>query len=143
MGIELIVGIASAVIGGISAIAQGNAAAASAREQREARRIQSAQNQVRSREDRRQRIREERIRRAQILQSSQNQGTSRSSGEVGAIGALSTNLAGLIGTSLGESAANRGINAATQRAADAEARGNAAAAWGDLGQSFLKGINSF
>lgn len=142
MGLELALGALSLVVGIAGGIAQSNAAASAAREQREARNISSAQDRVRSMEDRRTRVREERIRRARIIAQSENTGTGDSSGAIGAVGALSTNLAGLIGTSLGESRANTAINNATQRAADASSRANEIGAWTNTIQRGIGGFQS-
>lgn len=142
MGLELIIGGISALVGVVGAVAQANAASNAASAQREASAIQGAQNQVQGAQSRRQRVREARIRRAQILAASENQGTSSSSGEVGAIGALNTNLSGLIGTSLGESNAAAGINRNTQRAADFTSQGNTIGAWTNAIQSGLGGFSS-
>src|SRR5690606_30643696 len=115
MGIELILGGVSALVGVVGAVTSAGAARDAAAAQRESRDIGAAQQRVENLESRRQRVREERVRRAQILASSENVGTSRSSGEVGAIGALSTNLSGLFGQSLGRSAAAEGMNTQDQR----------------------------
>lgn len=142
MGIELIFGAISAVVGIAGAVMQAGAASEAAAAQRESRDIGAAQQKVNSQEDRRQRIREERIRRARILAASENVGTSRSSGEVGAIGALSTNLAGLFGQSMGQSKSNEGMNAADQRSADAINSGNMIGAFTGAIQSGIGGFAS-
>lgn len=142
MGLELIIGGISALVGVVGAVAQANAASAAAGAQKEASAIQGAQNQVQGTQSRRQRIREGRIRRAQIIAASENQGTSASSGQLGAVGALETNLSGLIGTSLGESKANDGINRNTQRAADFTSQSNTIGAWTNVIQSGLGGFSS-
>lgn len=142
MGIELIIGGLSALVSVIGGIAQANAAGAAAAQEREARAIQGAQQQTAGAESRRQRIREERIRRAMILASSENQGTGGSSGQVGAVGALSTNLQGLIGSSLGESKANQGVNNRLQSAADFTSQANTIGAWTNTIQAGLGGFQS-
>lgn len=129
MGISLVVGLLSAAAGVAGAVIQAKAAKESAAAQREANEVQSSQQKVESRESRRSVLRKERIQRKAILAQSQNEGVSGSSGEVGAIGALNTNLAGKFGQSLGQGKANEGINAANQRAADAQAKGAAGAAF--------------
>lgn len=140
MGIAELIGGISAIVGVIGGIASANAAGASAAAQREARAIEGAQNQVAGAQSRRQRIREERIRRAQILAGSQNQGSGSSSGELGAIGALQTNLAGLVGTSLGESRAAQGINNNMQRAADFASQSDMISSWTN---TFQRGFGGF
>lgn len=156
MGLELILGGVGALVGIFGAIGQMNAAseaAAAQREaagqQREARAIEGAANQNSATDSRRQRVREARIRRAQIIAASENAGTSKSSGQVGAVGALSTNLAGMLGTSLGESAAAQGINDKNQSAADfigkanqAQANGAAIGAWTGAIQQGIGGFAS-
>jgi len=142
MGISLIFGAISAVVGIVGAIGQANAASEAAAAQRESRDINAAQNKVNARDDRRSRIREERIRRARIQSAAENVGTSRSSGEVGAIGALSTNLAGLFGQSYGQSNSNAGMNAADQRSADAINSGNMIGAFTGAIQSGISGFSS-
>lgn len=142
MGIELIIGGLSAIVGIVGGIAQAGAMSAAASREKEARAIQGAQQQTAGSESRRAKIREERIRRAMLLASSENQGTSGSSGEIGAVGALSTNLAGLIGSSLGESKANAGVNRNLQGAADATARANTIGAWTNTIQTGLSGFQS-
>jgi hypothetical protein len=142
MGIELIVAGLSALVGVVGGIAQANAASAAAGQEREARNIQTAQQKTAGIESRRQRIREERIRRAQIIAASENQGTSNSSGQVGAVGALSTNLSGLIGSSLGESKANQAVSDRLQNAADFTAQGNTMGAWTNTIQQGLGGFQS-
>jgi hypothetical protein len=74
------------------------------RAQKEGEKIQSetrAQNQAAAAAERRAQIREERVRRGRIMQSAENTGTAGSSGEFGALGALSTGLGVNIGTNLG------------------------------------------
>lgn len=142
MGLSLIFGAISAVVGIVGAIGQANAASQAAAAQRESRDIGSAQNKINAQNDRRARVREERVRRARIQAAAQNVGTSRSSGEVGAIGALSTNLAGLFGQSYGQSKANEGMNAADQKAADAINSGNMIGAFTGAIQSGISGFSS-
>lgn len=142
MGIGLVIGGLSAIASVIGGIAQANAVSAAAAQEREARAIQSAQQQTASAESRRQRIREERMRRAMIMASAENQGTSSSSGAVGAVGALSTNLAGLIGSSLGESKANSAINKRMQSAADYTSQANSIGAWTGVVKSGFGGFQS-
>lgn len=142
MGIELVIGGLSAIASVIGGIAQANATAAAAAQEREARSIQAARQQTASAESRRQRIREERMRRAMILAAAENQGTSSSSGAVGAVGALSTNLAGLIGSSLGEGKANAAVNRRMQSAADYTSQANSIAGWTNTIQSGLGGFQS-
>lgn len=142
MGIDVVLAGLSAVVGVIGGVMQANATADAANAQRESNAVQAAQTEVQGIESRRQRIREQRVRRAQIIAASENQGVSASSGAVGAVGALSTNLAGLIGNSLGESRANAGINRSNQRAADATASANMIGAWTNTIQQGIGGFAS-
>lgn len=142
MGIKLIIGAISAVVGVVGSVMQAGAAREAAAAQRESRDIGAAQQRVENLESRRQKVREERVRRAQILAGAENVGTARSSGEVGAIGALSTNLSGLFGQSLGRSAAAEGMNTQDQRAADANQRANTIGAWTNTIQSGISGFSS-
>lgn len=120
MGIELALIGLSVAIGAVGTVATINASNQAAKAQKEARNIQTAQQKNEAAVSRRQAIREDRIRRARILAAAENSGTGASSGSVGAIGALDTNLSGLLGASLGQSKANAGINKQLQKGADAE-----------------------
>lgn len=140
MGIGLILAGISAVVGVVGGIAQASAASRAAAAEREANAVSGAQQEVASRESRRQRVREERIRRAQILAGAENTGTNASSGALGATGALASNLGGIFAQSRGESAANRGINANLQRAADFTSRANTI---GTLTNTVQQGIGGF
>lgn len=137
MGIEIIVGLLSAVATVVGAVAQANAAKEAAAAQRESNEISGAQQKVNSTESKRSKVRETRVRRAQILAQSENVGVADSSGEVGAIGALNTNLSGVFGQSAGQSNSNEGINTQNQKAADAQSRGAAIGAFTGAVQSGL------
>lgn len=108
MGIETIVAVASLAVGTASAVsanearneAEFNAKQAADRDKL-ARGEQKAGNAQQTAMERRQQVREERVRRAKLLQSSTNTGTAGSSGEIGATGALATNLNSNIGQNLG------------------------------------------
>lgn len=154
MGLELILGGISAVLGIFSGMAQASAAEAqanatrqAAEAQKEANNIEAAQQDVVSRESRRQRVREERVRRARIIAASENTGTTGSSGQIGAVGALSSNLGGVFAGSRGQSAANKGINTNLQRAADFQAEANAigaqAQATSAMFGAFQSGLSGF
>src|SRR5690606_1636712 len=79
---------------------------------------------------------EERVRRARILQSAENTGVEGSSGEIGALGALSTNLGANLGFNASRLASSNRISAASQAAADytSDANQNLANAnmWGQV-----------
>lgn len=142
MGVELIIPVLSAVIGAVGTVATISASNKAAKAQKEARNIQSAQQKNESAASRRQAIREDRIRRARILAASENTGTGASSGAMGAIGALDTNLSGLLGASLGESKANSAISGQLQIGADFEQQANNIGALTGMFQSGLSGFQS-
>ena len=98
------------------------------KEQRRAGNEQRAQNKAESMRERRNQIREQRIREAAILQSSQASGTTGSSGEIGALGNISTNLADNISTNIGRLQTAQNISIFQQRAADAMNRAETARA---------------
>lgn len=79
---------------------------------------QRAQNAAQAAQERRQQVREERVRRARILQSAEGTGVEGSSGEFGAIGALSTNLSSNVGSNLGRIAASDRTSTYAQNAAN-------------------------
>lgn len=123
MGIEI--GIISMIIAGVSAvtgivgnIAAANASAQAADAQKSANAVTNAQSQVNQINSRRQAIREERVRRAKIVQASTNTGTNFSSGALGAVGDLTTNLAEANSSSLGITNSNNAINSFNQQAQD-------------------------
>lgn len=120
-----IIGIASLAVAAGSAYMSYQQQREAARNQRRAAEEQrkiNAQTQARQAQEaareRRQQIREERVRRARILQSSENLGVSGSSGEIGAVGALSTNLSSNIGDNIGALDTARTISGFSQRQAD-------------------------
>lgn len=81
--------------GGIQQRKQAKAATKSAKEdQEQANMIARKEEQARLNETRRQQVREERIRRATIAQQSANTGVGASSGEIGALSSLGTQIAG-------------------------------------------------
>lgn len=87
---------------------------------------QKAANAAEQAKERRQQIREERVRRARIIQSAVNTGVEGSSGELGAVGSLSTQLASNIATNIGRIQSANNISIFQQDAANAEtAFGNA------------------
>ena len=87
-------------------------------------------------QERRQQIREQRIRQAQILQRSEAAGTGESSGEVGALGSLSTNTSTAIAANLGRAQVSRNISMFEQQAADALSNAATAQAVGSLAMSY-------
>lgn len=137
------VAIAGAVIAGVGTYQQMEAAkdAKSDREQaanaqRQAQSEQRASQAAQAAAARRQQIREERVKRARIMQSSTNTGVSASSGELGAVGGLNTQLGSNLGYQQGQINAAGRISAFNQTAADflssAENKMADASMWGGV-----------
>jgi len=101
--------VAGATVYSVDQQEKGRSAANKAADrQKEAQQEQKAALAAQAAQERRQQIREERVRRARIIQAGENTGTSDSSGELGALGSLSTQLGTNIGFNLGQlSSANR------------------------------------
>ena len=99
------IGLAAGAIGTVASISQSRKAAAaqqeSSRWQEQTQAEQAAANAREAAIARRQQIREERVKRAQILQASETSGTADSSGELGAVGGMSTQLGSNMGASQG------------------------------------------
>lgn len=95
-----------------------SAARKSAAEQRKIQAEQRAMNAQQQAQERRQQIREERVRRARVLQAANNSGTGESSGMLGALGSLSTQLFNNVGINLGRAAASDRISMFSQNAAN-------------------------
>lgn len=108
----------SAGVGIVGNIAAANSSASAAAAQKNANAVTNAQAQVNQINSRRQAVREDRIRRAKILQASTNTGTNNSSGALGAVGDLTTNLADSNASSLGITNSNNAINSYNQQAQD-------------------------
>ena len=121
MGIELAI-LAVAVAGTAYSISEQERAKGkqkeAVKEQRKARNEQKAQNEVQAAQERRKQLREERIRRAKILSTSQAVGVVGSSGEVGALGGLSTQLSSNLGANLGALNSASDISLFSQNAAN-------------------------
>jgi hypothetical protein len=124
MGLETALLIGAAVVGAGTVIEGQRDAKAAARysQQAQARAAseQRAANASEAARERRAQVREERVRRARILQTAQNTGTSDSSGELGALGSLSTNLGAGIGTNLGKIQTAQNLSIFGQQQADAQ-----------------------
>jgi hypothetical protein len=152
-----IIGIASLAVaagGAYMSYQQQREAARNQRRAADEQRKINAQTQARQAQDaareRRQQIREERVRRARILQSSENMGVSNSSGQIGAVGALSTNLSSNIGDNLGALQTARTISGHSQRQADFTSAANQNMAnanlWGQassFGSSIFNQVGGF
>lgn len=92
--------------------------------QKKARSEAAAGQKAEQARERREQIREQRIRSAQLLQRSEASGTGESSGEMGALGSLSTNLSSNIAMNLGRAQTARNISMFEQDAASALNRAN-------------------
>lgn len=97
--------------------AQANYAAQAA-EGRKAQGEQKALNFQSQANERRNQVREERVRRAKILAASENSGTAGSSGEMGAVDSLSTQLNSNLAINMGRAEAGNRISGYMQNAAD-------------------------
>lgn len=118
-----------------------------ANEQKKAIRSQQSQNEAQAAQERRRQIREERIRRARILATSSASGTVASSGEIGAIGSLSTQLSSNIGFNKGAINTANDISLFNQRASDFTSEANKLGAesqmWGQIGSLAMSGASMF
>lgn len=85
---------------------------------------QQAINSQQAAQERRQQIREERVRRGKIIQSSQNTGVSGSSGEGGALSAVSTQFSSNVGQNLGMLQGTANISQNEQDAANVMGEAN-------------------
>ncbi len=107
-----------------------------ANEQRKSRATAQAGNAAQAAAEKRRQLREERVKRARILQGSVNSGTTGSSGELGAVGNLATQMGDAVGMNLG--ALDRGANISRYEQDAATFLGNAqnemqgANQWGQL-----------
>lgn len=138
MGLEA--GVLSAITAATSVASVGVGIAQNQRArkaQKEAANVQAAQNKQQEMEERRRQIREERIRRARIEQASTNTGVSASSGEMGAVGALSTTLNANIGSNLGAVALGQQLSGAMQTSANAQSAARTASFLGDIAPTVI------
>lgn len=150
MGIETIVGAALSAVGTVGGIlsqrsaarAQRSAARRQADEQREQNAIRTAQQRNEQAAARRQRIRERRVRAAQIQSQAELAGVGGSSGELGAQAALGTNLGQVLSQSQSRVAAQEGLTASAQRAADARVAGISAVSRAQTIGSIFQGIGA-
>lgn len=140
MGIATTLAIASLVVAAGSAYMQNKNAAAARKQQKKAAEIAQAQNQVQQQNDIRNQIRQQRIRTAQILQASADTGTSGSSGQIGGVAALATQVGSNIGTMSGRFNSQNAILSYQNAAAADEGQ---AATWGAVGQLASSSFNVF
>lgn len=117
-----IIAAVAAVAGTAASVVAGNQSRAAARHsadlQEQAQDETLAQNAQNAAEQQRQQLREARVKQARILQSATNTGADQSSGELGAIGAVATNLSNNQGISLGALQRSQTIGNLNQDAAD-------------------------
>lgn len=117
-----IAGLVVAVAGTTASVIQGNKARADARasadKQQDAANEVGAQNAQQAAEAQRQEIRDARVKQARVMQGATNTGADQSSGELGAIGAVATNLSNNQGISLGATQRSNTISSLNQQAAD-------------------------
>lgn len=121
-----------------STVIQMEARRDQARANEKIRNEQNATNAQKAAEERRKQIREERVRRAMIEQSSSNSGTGGGSGELGAIGGMSTGLAANLGFNQGLLASAGRISQYSSDAAAAADRGATARDIGNLSSSIFQ-----
>lgn len=116
-----------------------------AEEQKRINAEQRASQAAQAAQERRKQVREERIRRARIMQSAENTGVTDSSGALGSVSALSTNLGANLGFNLGEVQRAGRIGGMMDRVSDYTMQSqrlmNTAAMWGSIG-SFSSSIFS-
>lgn len=103
-----------AVAGTGYSIVQGNKAAAT---QRESNRVANATQKIQDRNLLKQKQREQAIRAAQIRQAASSTGVAESTGEIGALGGLSTIYSGMVAQMQGQQAAADGMTALNNKSA--------------------------
>lgn len=151
----------AAVIGAVIGVAGAvQSSEAQSQANRQAKKSQKAQEQAgyeqkalqaqQAAQEKRAQIREERVKRAKVLQASENTGVAGSSGEAGAIGSLSTNLASNLGFNKGQIDGAGRISALNQQASDfmsaSQNKINEANTWGavqGLGTSIFSAAGGF
>lgn len=123
--------IAALVVSLYSANEQRQASNEAAKDQKEANKVKTATQKAADIAAMRQKAREERVKRARIQQAAENAGVGGSSGEVGALSAIQTNLASARAFQAGTAAASGSI---TNRLNSAASHEQDAAKWGAIGQ---------
>lgn len=116
--ISTIVAAASLTLTAASIKQQGKAAKAQKKIQNE----EKARNTAQQMAERRQQVREERIKRARVMQASENTGTAGSSGELGAVSSIGTQLGANLGFNQSMIESGNRISGYTQQAADAQGK---------------------
>ncbi|QHJ80870.1 MAG: hypothetical protein [Bacteriophage sp.] len=127
----LVVVAIAAVASTAAAVQQNRAQKRAAGAQQDAADTASAQQKNQEMEARRQQVRQQRIRTAQVQQAASSSGASQSSGELGSLSALGTNVGANLASMASQSLAAQGIGAANQRSLDYQQK---AQQWGMYGQ---------
>lgn len=117
-----IIAAAAVAVAAGSAYAANEQASNAASDRKKAQKVGQAEQEAKSSEQRRQQIREERVRRATIMQSSENTGVTSSSGQLGAISALGTQVGGNISSLSRQTESASAIGSLNQSAANADYR---------------------
>ena len=126
----------SAAVVAVAAVGAAYESNQARRQQERANAEQVAGNKSEAMRERRMQMREERIRRASIMQASEATGTEGSSGEIGALGSLTTTLQSNIGTNLGRLQTAQNISIFQQKAADALNRAETYQAIGKVASTY-------
>ncbi len=141
--ISLIAGIASAAVGAgtsiYGAIEQKNAQ----KDQKKARQLEIQKQETRERQRRRQEIRQRNIAAARVANFAAQTGAGASSGPVGGLTSLNSQLGVSQGFASEVSGLNRGISALNQSAQDHLNNANTASAFGGLALQGLSFLGSF
>ena len=138
--VSTLLAIGSLVVAAGSAYASYQQGQKSARAQKNARQVALAENAARQQQDIRNQVRQERVRRAQILQASQNTGVGMSSGAIGGVSALGTQVGAYIGSASRLTNSNNAIGFFNQEAQDAS---NRASIFGQVSGLAFTGANIF
>lgn len=144
MGLDPVtLGYIAVAVTGTATVAQGVQQHEAAVAGRDAQKEQMALNASRAAQERRQQIREERVRRARVLQASENTGTTESSGQMGAVGNLATQLQTNIGFNLAQIRGAERISGFQQEAQDAMDEANMWRQVQQLGGSIFQAAGGF
>ena len=144
----------AAVVGTVMGYQSQQAAKRNAKESADAQRSAQAEQRARAAaqaaQERRQQIREERVRRARIIQGAENGGVAESSGAMGALAGIATNISANLGANQAMLDSGARISAYGQVAADSNTAMNEnlseARMWsqfGDLGKQVYSGVQAY
>lgn len=140
MGLETI---ALAAITATTTAISVSQARKSAKAQKKANAIQTGKEKFQQSEDVRKRIRARRIAEANLINSSEAGGTQGSSGEVGGIGSLSSQVSNSVANQSFESRTNDALSRQGQIAANANLKAQTVNSVGDLFKTTIKDGNLF